>query len=270
MAGYSASFTPGGGLHPILHLSVPSAPAPAPSCALHALVAVPPELIADRYQLSQLERDGRLGSAGIGGQAVWHAGEGDLEAPAWCAGPASVLVRLSNGGAGERDGHGADKTAEKERDQVIEVDVPLHLRYQEPVERRWLAGGARADSRLVVVEVPWVFWACAADAGVTAPCPASSLPDLASSFPHLATSTLHFLAPKACLRLASSSSSTCPPSRPPPLVLVAPTGVLTDLPLVEGVTAAAVWACFAFLCWTAVRAYRRGAVAGQVRKDKAA
>ncbi|KPV75645.1 uncharacterized protein RHOBADRAFT_52690 [Rhodotorula graminis WP1] len=236
MAGYSASFTPGGGLHPILHLSVPSAPAPAPSCALHALVAVPPELIADRYQLSQLERDGRLGSAGIGGQAVWHAGEGDLEAPAWCAGPASVLVRLSNGGAGERDGHGADKTAEKERDQVIEVDVPLHLRYQEPVERRWLAGGARADPRLVVVEVPWVFWACAA----------------------------------ACLRLASSSSSTCPPSRPPPLVLVAPTGVLTDLPLVEGVTAAAVWACFAFLCWTAVRAYRRGAVAGQVRKDKAA
>ncbi|GAA5843779.1 hypothetical protein JCM9279_000140 [Rhodotorula babjevae] len=278
MSGYTASFTPGGGLHPTLHLSISSTPAPGPSCALHTLVEVPQELIADRYQLSQLERDGRLGAAG-GAQAVWHVGEGDLEAPAWRAGRASVLVRLSDGsGAGdEHEAHSGERAREeagKARGESIEVDVPLHLRYQKPVERRWLVGGARADSKVVEVDVPWAFWACPAGAAAddAAPCPSSSLPDLASSFPHLASSTLHFLPLNVSLPPSLSSFSTCPPARPPPLVLVAPTGVLADLPLVEGVTAAAVWACFAFLCWTAVWTYRRGAVAGagRGRKDKAA
>ncbi|GAA5891010.1 hypothetical protein JCM8208_003132 [Rhodotorula glutinis] len=267
MSGYSASFAPDGGLHPTLHLSVPSTLAPGPSCALHALVAVPQELIADRYQFSQLERDGRLGVVGSG-QAVWHRGEGDLEAPVWRAGPASVLVRLSDSSVDDEAERDSGRKGTDRRGS-IEVEVPLHLRYQEPVERRWLAGGARADSRVVEVEVPWVFWACPAAADDAASCPSSSLADIASSFPHLASSSLHFLPLNASLPLATSPSSTCPPPRPPPLFLVAPTGVLADLPLVEGVTAAAVWACFAFLCWTAVRAYRRGAV-GRARKDKVA
>lgn len=162
MSGYSASFAPDGGLHPTLHLSVPSTLAPGPSCALHALVAVPQELIADRYQFSQLERDGRLGVVGSG-QAVWHRGEGDLEAPVWRAGPASVLVRLSDSSVDDEAERDSGQKGTDRRGS-IEVEVPLHLRYQEPVERRWLAGGARADSRVVEVEVPWVFWACPAGA----------------------------------------------------------------------------------------------------------
>lgn len=169
MSGYTASFAPGGGLHPTLHLSIPSSPAPGPSCALHALVEVPQELIADRYQLSQLERDGRLSAAGREQQAVWHAGEGDLEAPSWRAATASVLVRLSDSGE-EDEGLSGGRTSEvarKERGVSIEVEVPLHLRYQEPVERRWTVGGARVDSKVVEVDVPWVFWAC--DTGASAP-----------------------------------------------------------------------------------------------------
>ncbi|BGP37727.1 protease B nonderepressible form [Rhodotorula kratochvilovae] len=194
MSGYTASFAPAGGLHPTLELFIAPSPVPGPSCALYTLVNVPPGLIADKYQLQQLHRDGRLGASSEGD--LTHLGEADLEAPVWRAGEARVLLRL-------RDVEGKGKARARNWDDELH-EVPLHLRYQDPVARRWV-DGVRRDIRTVEVEWPWVFWACEA-------------------------------------------------------------GALEDLPVVESVTAAAVWACFAFLCWTAVQAYRRGRAGSKEKK----
>ncbi|GAA5827365.1 hypothetical protein JCM3770_001145 [Rhodotorula araucariae] len=246
MSRYTASFAPSGGLHPTLELSIAHPAAPGLSCALYTLVTVPRGLIADKYELQQLERDERLGASGD--SAFIHTGEADLEAPAWRAGAARVLLRLRNADVADKG-----KARAYEGDEALAVAIPLHLRYQDPVERRWI-GGARRDVRPVAVEWPWVFWACdnVPTSLSTVPCPPDSLPHLAAAFPQLSSSTLHFVQSNR----SGPSSTVCPPLRPPPLVLAAPTGVLEDLPVIEGVTAAAVWACFAFLCWTAVRSYR--------------
>lgn len=159
MASYTASFAPSGGLHPTLHLSIhPGALAAPSSCTLYALVDVPRGLIADRYQLVQLQRDGRLGARGeADGAALVHVGEADLEAPVWRARGARVLVRLGDEGSGRVDDEGDGRA--RELPERVDVEVPLHLRYQEPVERRW-EGDVRADVTQVEVEWPHVFYAC--------------------------------------------------------------------------------------------------------------
>ncbi|GJN88796.1 hypothetical protein Rhopal_001766-T1 [Rhodotorula paludigena] len=207
MSIFNASFaaTPYG-LHPTLHLSLAPAEPPAPSsCSLWLHLSIPRTLIADRFQLQQLHLSGALGAADLstGGRGSFALeGEDDIEVPEWRAAPAALWVRLD--GPGPSGGKG----------KAREVDVPLHLRYLEPVERRWSDDGSRLDIVDVEGPVPSVFWAC----------------------------------PDAAL---------CPPPPPPPLILRAPAGALEDLPLVEGVTGASVWLCFAFLAWTAVRTWMR-------------
>ena len=62
-----------------------------------------------------------------------------------------MLLRLREGA---EDVKGKGKAPE-----TMEVDVPLHLRYQRPVQERW-ERGQRAD--MIEVELPWprVFWSC--------------------------------------------------------------------------------------------------------------
>lgn len=151
MSRYSASWvSPSGGLHPALRLDIDSTP--SPSCALYTHLSLPPHFIADKFQLHQLHREGMLGAYDVssgGKDSFAHAGETDLEAPVWRASEASVLIRV----------HEAEDKVAGAGSRRTRVDIPLHLRYQVPVEARG-ADGTRQD--IVEVEFPYprVFWAC--------------------------------------------------------------------------------------------------------------
>ncbi|BGO89371.1 hypothetical protein NBRC10512_006285 [Rhodotorula toruloides] len=241
MSHYSASWaSPLGGLHPTLQLHIDAVP--TPSCALYTHISLPPHFIADKFQLVQLHREGKLGAydASIGGRdSFGHAGEAGLEAPVWKAGEGSLLIRVREAEVGA----GPPKR--------IHFEVPLHLRYQAPVKERH-TDGLRQDVVEVEFPYPRVFWAC--PDGVSVPnsqaCPPASLDP---AFPHLPASTLHFLPANASI----AGQPGCPPPSPPSLSLTAPTGVQADLPAVETTTAATIWLCFAFLVWTAVSTWRR-------------
>ncbi|GAA6045060.1 Protein PBN1 [Rhodotorula toruloides] len=243
MSRYSASWaSPLGSLHPTLQLHIDALP--TPSCALHTQISLPPHFIADKFQLVQLHREGKLGayeSYSGGRDSFVHVGEADLEAPVWRAGEGSVLIRV----------RGADDEDDEAGPKRIRLEVPLHLRYQAPVKERHL-DGSRQDVIEVEFPYPHVFWACPDSVSVPdlQACPAASLDP---SFPHLPASTLHFLPANA----STAAVSGCPPPSPAPLTLRAPTGVQADLPFVETTTAATIWLCFAFLAWTAVSTWRR-------------
>ncbi|GAA5931057.1 hypothetical protein JCM1841_001710 [Sporobolomyces salmonicolor] len=283
---YSASLSPSTGFHPTLRLSIPasaSAPSPSPSpsssCSLHTVLALPPSFIADRYQLAQLHREGKLGvyEGGDAGESLVVHGEGDLEGPVWGRGGVAVLVKLRSAQKGKARARADEEPA------ATELAVPLHLRYPLPVAERSRAaaessenGPTRNDRSEVDLPWPWVFWACPkrgeaalartpleGDDDDDAPrsCAPACLP---YSFPSLSAFELHFLSPDASLASGrSSSSSSCPPPLPAPLSVIIPTGVAADLPVVEAVTVAAVWFGFAWLAWTAWRTW-----AGLRREDQ--
>lgn len=152
---YTAHFLPDQGLHPKLILIVDAPYAP---CPLYTRIHVPPEFIADRFQLRQLHDDGRLGLTSQHDQdrnqaTLQVVGERDLEVPASRAGNASVLVRLRQA---------TSPVSLKGKEKQIErtsVEVPLHLRYLKPMAERW-TDGVRQDSIQVTLPVPDVFWAC--------------------------------------------------------------------------------------------------------------
>ena len=148
-ASFSSSFASPTGLHPALRLRLPAAAAAHPPmdedlahCALHAYLALPRALFADRYQL-----DDPLFLASKNLTALrWASQPVDLEAPDYVMKiwGSSVLLELRTPPAGS-DG-GGDWTAE----------IPLHLRYLAP------APGGYRD---LEVPAPAVFWACTAEEG---------------------------------------------------------------------------------------------------------
>jgi len=81
------------------------------------------------------------------------SGEGDLEAAVWKAKEARVLIELLKG---DEEDSGKDR---------IDINVPLHMRYQKPDQKRRRTRSPDAgDWKLGRVEVrmdyPRVFWAC--------------------------------------------------------------------------------------------------------------
>ena len=140
----SSNFVPTQGFHPVLHISVTPSPAPAPSCRLFSLISVPPSFIIDRYQLSQLHIEGKLG---IQDGILEVLGEGDLEGPTWKAQEAAALIQLSNNAS----------TGTRE----TKLEVPLHMRYQQPAKRRRKTEKGLEEDRVEVkLNQPRVFWAC--------------------------------------------------------------------------------------------------------------
>ncbi|GAA5903833.1 PIG-X/PBN1 family protein [Sporobolomyces salmoneus] len=225
----SASLSPIQGFHPTLHLSIPPLPAPSSSCSLYAFISVPPSFILDRYQLAQLHAEGRLGSQdGL----VEVQREGDLEGPVWRAREAAALIQLSKDaalGTGE-----------------VQVEVPLHMRYQAPVKQRRRKEGEQGEDRVrVEMNQPRVFWACPdAPRG----CPPASLSSN-FSFPSLANSTLHYLdsPTSSCQPLPSTSN----------LSVELPAGIASHSEFVGPVTVSIVWLGFCYLVCIAVSVSRR-------------
>lgn len=153
MAGnYSVALVPAG-FHPTLRLSYD---APSVDCPLFARYRVPPAFIIDRFQLAQLHADHRLGSSSSSNSTTLSVtGERDLEAPVGRTGESIVVLRLS----------AAAKGKARER-QEGSVELPLHVRYQLPVERRRNDQGERIDLVEIGMEEPVLFWACDASTSV--------------------------------------------------------------------------------------------------------
>ncbi|KAI9847798.1 MAG: protease B nonderepressible form [Sclerophora amabilis] len=133
------------GLHPILRTTIPSAllSPPSKSCALHAYLTMPSYVFADKYQLSDPLF---LASKHLRAVRALY-GETDLEAPDWVVAKwgSALLVEI----AVPDEIHSGD----------FSFDLPLHLRYLEPV--RGTTGSSEVD-------FPWpaVFWACDAEEGL--------------------------------------------------------------------------------------------------------
>ncbi|GAA5877428.1 hypothetical protein JCM16303_003328 [Sporobolomyces ruberrimus] len=238
----SAHFVPPQGFHPVLHLSIPPTRAPDESCSLFTLISVPSSFIIDRYQLSQLHLEGKLGTLGGLAEVV---GEGDLEGPVWKTKGAAVLVQLS------------DHNEQGRTVVETELEVPLHMRYQVPAtKRRRTSSHEREDQVRVEMDQPKVFWACDHVSGRSKPvpreCPPSSLSS-EYSFPSLSNSTIH--------HVASSSPRSCnmPYSATlPPLAITLPTGIESHARFVGPVTVSVIWLGFFFLTWTTYGVWRRG------------
>ncbi|KAM0792143.1 hypothetical protein ACM66B_004842 [Microbotryomycetes sp. NB124-2] len=229
---YSSSVRPGGGLHPILHVEVDLDT--HPSCPLYLSLSAPPSFIIDRFQLAQLHHDGRLGDI----QAILTQddqllptlsakGYLDLEQPVIRAGPSSLLLQVSS-----------DATALAR----IEVDIPMHLRYQRPSP----PGSTQSDpAGLVNVALPWphVFWLCSkdmVDASQICPLDASAVQHL-DNFEQFSP---QYLQPRGVRQHAA-----CKAQLPPPHVIQVPTGALAHLALVEKVNTAVVWSMAALLAF---------------------
>ncbi|KAK8167255.1 PIG-X [Phyllosticta citribraziliensis] len=158
---YSVSFSQPTGLHPTLYLSFPRAStqltAPLETCALHTYLTLPSGFFLDKYQFSdQLFLESH-------NLAALHslAGATDLEAPDWVV-PAWGSIALFE----LRDPASAAPSTKTEtngsEEDVFDVTIPLHLRYQPP---------NRNASGLADAQLPWpvVFWACPADEGTKFP-----------------------------------------------------------------------------------------------------
>ncbi|KAK7520933.1 PIG-X [Phyllosticta citriasiana] len=158
---YTVSFSQPTGLHPTLHLSFPRAStqltAPLETCALHTYLTLPSGFFLDKYQFSdQLFLESH-------NLAALHAlaGATDLEAPDWVvpAWGSIALFELRDPASASPSTKAKPKDSEQD---VFEVTIPLHLRYQPP---------NRNASGLADAQLPWpvVFWACPADEGTKFP-----------------------------------------------------------------------------------------------------
>lgn len=204
---HSSSVSPSSSFHPHLLTSLTSLlPLSAsPSCSLHVLYTLSSSVILDPYQLQQLHSEGRLVTASQPSLAddpaetkrqpvqaeLWLGGQFDLEAPV------SKIDREQNTYllvtlpiiSGSNSSSTANATAVLPVSSVdVHLDLPLHLRYQEPALSRYLGssnlagffsgwgGGSgpyggkwwtkdplpdnRQDLVQVPIEWPCIFWKC--------------------------------------------------------------------------------------------------------------
>lgn len=126
------------GLHPKLNLHIEEPlKQPEEECTLNAYYTLPRTLFVDKYQLSSANPQ-LLESLNIK-RLRDIKGEIDLEAPAWASDlwGSSVLIEVD--------------TARHEEGKGLDVELPVHTRYQDP-QNTTLAYTRFAE--------PSVFWAC--------------------------------------------------------------------------------------------------------------
>lgn len=161
------------------------------SCSLHVLYHLSSSVILDQYQLRQLHNEGRLITSQLsqydgGSPSSRSKGKGrpvdsqlelggqlDLEAPASQVDPDLPAIAFLTVPMETKDLPMGFLIPSVD----VKVDIPLHIRYQEPVLSRWLSpdgrsghGGHwwskhpmpanRTDIKDVQVQWPCVFWAC--------------------------------------------------------------------------------------------------------------
>jgi len=134
------SLNPANGSHPVLSTDLPISALRGPlertidhkSCQFHAMYTLPKEVFVDKYQLTQFSQ---FKSGGINNvRGIW--GETDLEDPAYKTSGWGSVVLID--------------VAESRN--ATTVEMPLHLRYLEPIK-----GGGKTRVDLLP---PELFWAC--------------------------------------------------------------------------------------------------------------
>lgn len=158
---YTVELIPAG-LHARLSITLePSTNQIHTTCPLFLQLSLPPSFIGDRFELSELHTKGHLGAyeeAGEGGVGtIFFKGESDLERPVYQAKGSEFLIRLQSG-------KGKERASEEVTEGEIKWEIPLHLRYQVPVESRWVEG-KRNDTVQVELNSPLLFWACQTEEG---------------------------------------------------------------------------------------------------------
>ena len=177
--------------------TAPASTSSTSSCSLHLLYTLSSSIILDQYQLRQLHGQGRLlrteqspqdghekghqESRPISAE-LYLGGQLDLEAPVSRIDPEQdVIAFLSIPMANSNTRYTQTTLPDSHIPSVdVTVELPLHLRYQEPVLSRWLTEQGRSGfgggwwamhpvpeqrQDLVDVQVRWpcVFWACNAE-----------------------------------------------------------------------------------------------------------
>lgn len=193
---HKSSVSTPSGFHPVLSTEITQLRPLGPSCSLHLLYALNSELILDQYQIRQLHSEGHLvyskrssddfpidnGKSSKGkGKSIqaelYLGGQLDLEAPVSqvdTSKQAYALISIPS----ESSSNAATLPPGYEVPAVdVTVELPLHVRYQEPVLSRYLSkdgrqgyGGrwyikhsipeSRQDNVNVTIDWPCVFWAC--------------------------------------------------------------------------------------------------------------
>ncbi|KAK9894012.1 hypothetical protein P389DRAFT_102282 [Cystobasidium minutum MCA 4210] len=281
---------PPAGFHPVLTTELSQLRPLGPSCSLHLLYALGSDVILDQYQIRQLHSEGHLVYSKrsfedeVGGEKskgkgksiqaeLYLGGQLDLEAPVSQVDPkqqAYALISLPIASSQNLPpGYEVPPVD-------VTVEMPLHVRYQEPVLSRYLSkqgregyGGRwyikhsvpqdRNDTVSVAIDWPCVFWACnseqpeASEASspykimdYSSSCIGQLPQDLRSSLPTFSpahpqtTNPYHYLLP-----FKSSSESSHSPlgsSR-----VTVPTGVLGDLSFVTLANVVVTWLAFLIL-----------------------
>lgn len=181
--------SPRAGFHPVLTTELSELRPLGPSCSLNLLYALGSDIILDQYQIRQLHSEGHLvySKRSFDDVDAKHKGKGksiqaelylggqlDLEAPVSQVDPQQqsyALISLPIASSSNLPpGYEVPPVD-------VTVDMPLHVRYQEPVLSRYLSkqgregyGGRwyikhsvpqdRNDTVNVAIDWPCVFWAC--------------------------------------------------------------------------------------------------------------
>lgn len=193
--GQTSTISPSAGFHPILSTEIAQLRPLGPSCSLHLLYALGSDLILDQYQIRQLHSEGHLvyskrSSDDDGNVDGKHKGKGksiqaelylggqlDLEAPVSQVDPAKQAYALISIPSASSSSASNLPPGYEVPAVDVAVELPLHVRYQEPVLSRYLSregrqgyGGRwyikhtlpedRQDTANVTIDWPCVFWAC--------------------------------------------------------------------------------------------------------------
>ncbi|KAM0755912.1 hypothetical protein T439DRAFT_376192 [Meredithblackwellia eburnea MCA 4105] len=248
MTTYTAQLSEKEGFHPHLVINWSSPPSATTSCSLFAHIPnLPTSFILDRFQLLQLHEEGRLGyhSVGEDSDGIKISGSRDLEGPVSKIEDheeGDLLLRLTGPDSRGILGQG-------------EVRIPLHMRYQVPVQKR-------SDGEMVLVNMSWpvLFYGCPSEEELPPPslsllhCPTSAFPTL--PFP---TSSVHLLLPPSPPEAEGDEliPILCPPQLLlPTLSLSLPTGVTSDLSFIEPINFAVVWLGAFWCAWKAFKKVR--------------
>jgi hypothetical protein len=188
---HRSTVAPSSGFHPTLSTELTQLSPLGSTCSLHLLYDFGSDIILDQYQIRQLHSEGRLvhskrsfddvDSSNKGkGKSIqaelYLGGHLDLEAPVSQVDPQQHSYALLSMPISSPSTSNLPEGYEVPQVDVT-VELPLHLRYQEPVLSRYLSvdnkkghGGGwyikhslpqnRNDTVNVKIDWPCVFWAC--------------------------------------------------------------------------------------------------------------
>ncbi|KAJ3543562.1 hypothetical protein NMY22_g3098 [Coprinellus aureogranulatus] len=229
----SSILDPNYGAHPsiVTTIQLPELQ-PDSACSLLLHYTLPPLLFVDKYELEM--RSGEYQVVGLRGR-----GAKELEKPVHA-------LQIENGGDSAVGVELAVRKDLETQADTIQVRLPIHVRYGEPV-----ASNSSAPYTIQGLESPSVVLACSD--GVPSCNSHSEIPNYLRSF---AEDSIY-----------AKPYCTVKSSAPQPLEISVPLGNTVDIPVVEISTSAVILACFVWIALEAWRTSRRLRAVSVKNKD---